>query len=144
MTLFNYYKKAALYPSIIALAVISVISILDNRDYKSEWMTADMVILTIIIAAFIYCLIFCFVSLTIFLNKFDSVKENAFFNFLSWFLLPLGFMAVVFVHEINLFINGKDTNGEGYAYLLIVNLPLFFGLLRSYLRYKKNNRSRKP
>jgi hypothetical protein len=136
----KYYKKAALYPSIIAFIVAIAFSIIENYNYKSEWLTADAVISLSIITAFVYCLIFCLLSLTIFLNRFDTIRENGFLNFLSWFLLPFGFMTIVFVHEITFKIRYNEKFESDFVFVLILNFPFLFGLIWSYVIYKRANR----
>jgi len=137
MTLNEHYKKAVLFPSIFVFVAATVFSIIENYDYKSEWLTADTVIFLSIGTAFIYCLIFSLLSLTIFLNRFNKVKENSWLNFLSWFLLPVGFMTIVFVHEITFKIKYNEKFDSDFVYVVILNLPFLFGLIWSYLLYKK-------
>jgi len=141
MSLSNYYKKAVFYPSIIVFVATIVFSIIDNYNYKSEWLTAGSIISLSIITAFIYCVVFSLLSLTIFLNRFHKVKENAMLNFLSWFLFPLVFMSEVFVHEITFDIKYEGQLDKDFAYVIILNLPFLFGLIWSYIQYRKQQNS---
>src|SRR5688572_14236208 len=100
MTLNKYYRQAVVYPFICVMALVITFSIVDNYNYKSEWLTADSVIFMIVLWGFFYSVIVCVLSLTIFLNKIEKVKDNTFLNLLSWFLLPLSFITLVLNHEI--------------------------------------------
>jgi hypothetical protein len=135
----TYYKKAAFNPSIITLVAIIIFSIIDNYNYKSEWMTAGTIILLSIITAFIYCLIISVLSTTIFLNKYPAIKENRLMNFLSWFLLPFGFIMIALIHEISFKIKYNEKIEDDFVYTLILNVPFIFGLVWTYIKYRKTN-----
>ncbi len=137
MTLGKSYKKATLYPSLIIIFATVIFSIADNYNYKSEWMTASSVIFLSIIVAFINCLVISLLSTTIFLNKIPEIKNNRFLNFLSWFLLPLGFITVLLVHEIKFNIKYHEKFGSGFMYMIILILPFVIGLISSYYKYRK-------
>jgi hypothetical protein len=140
MTLSEHYKKAVLYPSLFVFIVATVFSIIENYNYKSEWLTADTVIFLSIGTAFIYCLIFCLLSLTIFLNRLEKIKENGVLSFLSWFLFPFGFMIVVFAHEISFKIRYDEKFDSDFVFVIVLNLPFLFGLIWSYVIYKRADR----
>ena len=135
MSLNECYKKATLYPSLIVIPGIIVFSIIDNYNYKSEWLTGESVISLTIITAFVYCLIISLLSLTIFLNKFKKISENGVLIFLSWFLLPFGFITIVFIHEINFNIKYSEKVGSDLIYIVILNFPFILGLIWSYYKY---------
>jgi len=138
MSLNRYYKIAALYPSLFVMATVIIFSIIDNHDYKSEWLTADSVIFLSIAYAFVYCLIICGLSATIFLTRFEKIRTSTILTVLSWFLLPFSFIAIVFIHEISFRIKYESKFGDDFIYVLILNLPFVFGLIWSYLRYRKS------
>jgi hypothetical protein len=139
MTLSGYYKKAIFYPSIIIILFTIVFSIIDNYDYKSEWLTADSAISLSILTALFYCLIVSLLSLTIFLNKFKKIKESKTLTFLCWFLLPFGFITIVFIHEINFKLKYQEKFGDDFVYVIILNIPFVLGIIWSYLKYRKMN-----
>ncbi len=139
MSLNECYKKATLYPSIIIILGTLVFSIIENYNYKSEWLTGESVIFLAIITAIVYCLIVSLLSLTIFLNKFKKVNENSVLIFLSWFSLPFGFITIVFIHEINLNIKYEEKGDSDLVYIVIFNLPFILGLIWSYYKYQKLN-----
>ena len=139
MPLSEYYKKVSLYPSIVVLIITIIFSVIDNYNYKSEWLTAGTVIWLSILVVFVYCLVLSLLSLTIFLNTYHKVKDNGILNFLSWFLLPVGLMTVVLVREIIFKIEFNERFDKDFLYLLIINLPFLFGLISSYLSYRRTN-----
>ena len=139
MSLSEYYKKVSLYPSIVVLIITIIFSVIDNYNYKSEWLTAGTVIWLSILVVFVYCLVLSLLSLTIFLNTYHKVKDNGILNFLSWFLLPVGLMTVVLVREIIFKIEFNERFDKDFLYLLIINLPFLFGLISSYLSYRRTN-----
>jgi len=138
MTPNECYKKVTLYPSILVILVTIVFSVIDNHDYKSEWMTADSVIYLSIVTAIIYCLIISALSTTILLNKFDTIKDNPVLNFLTWFLLPYGFITVFIFHEVNSKIQYDQEFGSDFAYVLILNFPFIVGLIWTYYKYRRS------
>lgn len=138
MNLSKYYKKATLYPSVVVVFAMIVFSVVDDYDYKSEWMTADFVILISIITSIIYCLIISGLSLTIFLNKFTKVKNNAVLSFLAWFLLPFGFISSFLIHEIYYKIKYDELFDDVFVDDLILNIPFIIGLIWTYFKYKKS------
>jgi hypothetical protein len=138
MNLSECYKKATLYPSIAAILLTIVFSLIDNYGYKSEWLTANDVVGLSIFTAIVYCLIICLLSTTIFLNKIPEIKTNFFLNFLTWFLLPLGFIAVVFIHEMKLKIKYDEKFNDEFVYILILNIPFVIGLIWTYFKQEKS------
>ena len=139
MTLSKYYKNAVLYPSIVTIILTFIFSIIDNYDYKSEWMTADYVIFLSVVTSIIYCSIISLLSTTIFLNRFDKIKNNSILNFLTWFLLPFVLIIVVFFHEVSFKIKYNETFGNDFIYIFILNFPFIVGLIWTYYKYKKIN-----
>ena len=139
MTLGKYYRNSALYPSLVTIFLTIVFSVIYNYDYKSEWMTADSVTFLSVLTSIIYCLIMSSLSTTIFLNKFDKIKDNSFLNFLTWFLLPFGFIIVVFFHEISFRIKYNEKFDNDFMYISVLNFPFIVGLIWTYCKYKKIN-----
>ncbi len=136
MSLNRHYKQAVFFPFIIVMLSTIVFSIVDNYNYKSEWLTADSVIMISIIWAFVYSLVIGLLSLTIFLNKFERIKKNELFMVLCWFLLPFGFIAIIINHEINFKLQYEAGKfGNDFIYLIILNVPFVIGLIWSYFNY---------
>ena len=139
MSLVQHYRNAVLYPSLVIILLSIIFSIIDNYNYKSEWLTAESVIFLSIVTAIVYSLIISALSLTIFLNKFEKVKVNNVLTALSWFLLPFVFITIVFIHEIRVRVNYEEEFGSDFIYVLILNIPFIVGLIWSYFRYRKIN-----
>jgi hypothetical protein len=116
--------------------IMIVFSIVDNYDYKSEWLTADFVIFTSIITAIIYSLKIAFLSLTLLLNKIKKIREVLILRILSWFLFPFGFMTIVFFHEIGYDIKYDESEfGYSFIYILIMNILFIIGLIWGFLSF---------
>ena len=137
MKLFKYYKKAVIYPSIFILFFCIGYSFIDN--YKSEWLTAKSAIVMSIIISFIYFLLMCVFSLTIFLNKFQKLNKNLFWNLLTWFLLPFGYITMVLIYDIKNRIKYEFGFGNGFIYLLIMTLPFVIGLSWTFVKYRQKS-----
>lgn len=131
MTLSKYYSFSVIIPSIFALIAALIFSIIDNVGYKSEWMTTESVILMMFVTSFVYCLIICILALTIFLLHIKRFRKNKMLTMLSWFLLPIAFMA--YTTTIIYFNGGFNDN---LTYLLLLNIPFILGLLSSYFFYR--------
>jgi hypothetical protein len=130
---------AILYPSLIAVLSVVVFSIIDNRNYKSEWLTADTVIMLTTGTALVYSAIISLLSLTIFLNKSAQIKHNTLFSFLSWFLLPFGFMLTVIVREALFKIKSGEKFDSDVIYVALLNLPFIVSHIWAYRRYRKDS-----
>jgi hypothetical protein len=141
MTVTDYYKRTCLYCSVVVMIVTTIFAIIENYDYKSEWITAELVIFTLIAYSFIYCLIMSILSATLLLNNFETIKQRSIFSFLSWFLLPFGFSISILIHEINYRIEYNKGFDNSFMYLLLMTIPFIFGLTRSYVKYRKTRSS---
>ena len=136
MKLGKYYIIASLYSAITVLILSIVYSVIENREYKSEWFTANTVIMISIVFSLVVSAIICTLSLTIFLNEFNIVKKNIVLSFLSWFLLPVGFMTIFLVHSIKMRIQYGPENDTGLIHLIIIIIPYLVGLTVSFLRFR--------
>jgi hypothetical protein len=137
MKLFSYYKKAVIYPSLFTVFFCIIYSILDNYIYKSEWLTFKSLIISAVISSFIFCLLMYGLSLTIFLNKFNKLNKNLIWNLFTWFLLPLGYITMVFIQDIGNRIKFSFGFGKDFIFLLIVTIPFVVGLCWTFLEYRK-------
>lgn len=99
MRLGHCYRIAPIYPSIVAMVLVSIFSIVSNRNYQSEWLTPASTIFLDIIYAFFFVVIVCPLSLTIFLSRYEAIERNKTLNFLSWFLLPISFISVILIYQ---------------------------------------------
>jgi hypothetical protein len=137
MTLSTIYKKAVLLPAAIAVGGIFIFSVVDTYNTKSEWLTSDAVVFYALILAFGYELIICLLSLTIFLIQFERIETNKCFKTLSWFLPPLGFIFFVLFREIRMAVIYKSASVDDFWPVIILNLPLIWGLFWGYFKYHK-------
>ncbi len=141
MTLSGIYKRSVVYPSLALLPVIAISSAIINRDYKSEWLTREAAIRMDIIAGLIYCLLICLLALTIFFNRYDRISSNSVLSALSWFLIPGGFICLVFEKALNEYLTVGTTYETFFA--LIFNLPFVAGLIWGFRRFRRLNRLQK-
>jgi hypothetical protein len=133
MNLFYYYRKAVIYPSIFILFFCIVYSIIDN--YNSE--LPKSVIIMSILPSLIFSLLICVLSLTIFLNKFKTLNANLIWNILTWFLLPLVYITIILIHDINNRIRYEFGFGKDFIYLLIMTIPFVIGLCWTFIKYRQ-------
>lgn len=140
MSMWSYYIKAALFPAIIAIVSSTVFAAIQNRNYKSEWLSADAVVGLIFLAVLIHSILMSMLSLPILLVRIKSIWRNRLHVSLCWFLLPFIYMAVQITHEIyfNLTYDEKLLNEE-IVYILIANLPFITGLIFTNRKYRQEN-----
>ena len=137
MKLFNYYKKAVIYPSIFILFFCILCSSIDNYFYKNEWLTAKSEIIMSILTSLIFALLICGLSLTIFLNKFEKLNKNLIWNILTWFLLPFAYISIILIHDIENRIKYEFGFGNDFLYLLIMTMPFVIGLCWTFIKYRQ-------
>jgi len=137
MNLFSYYKKAVIYPSLFTLFFSIIYSILDNLNYISEWQTFKSLIIVAIVFSFIYSLIMCALSLTLFLNNSKKINNNLVWNILTWFLLPFGYILMVFIQDIKNRIKYTFGFGNDFIFLLIMILPFVIALCWTFVKYRQ-------
>jgi len=135
MKLFRYYRKAVIYPSLFILFFCIVYLLIDN--YKNEWHTAKSAIIMIMATSVIYILIMCLLSLTILLNKFQKLNKKNFWNILTWFLLPSGYIVFILFYDIKNRINYDFGFGNGFIYLLIMTMPYIIGLFTTFIKFRQ-------
>jgi hypothetical protein len=139
MKLSRYYRNAVLFPAAIMLMILLIYAIIDNHEYVSEWFTAEGVILISFIYAIIFSVIICILSLTIFLNNYAAVRQSIILNFFSWFLLPIGLIVIMWIHDIKHCIQYNVDYLDTYISNFILTVPFLLGLILSYIKYRKNN-----
>jgi len=135
MSLFSYYRKAVINPSLFLLFFTIMYSIMDN--YGSEWLTAKTAIIMSFIASFLYILLMCGISLTIFLNKFQKLNKNLIWNLLTWFLLPIGYITMLLIYDLKNRIKYDFGFGNSFIYILIMTLPFVIGLCWTFIKYRQ-------
>jgi hypothetical protein len=139
MTATKYYINSTIYPSIVAIITTLIYSIIDNRNYKSEWMTSDSLIGITILTSLVYSLVLSVMCLPIFLVNIELIRRKKIWTALSWFLLPVICITVVIVHEIKFNLTYNEKFGSSFLYIVLLNLPFIVGLIWTYSSYRKSN-----
>jgi hypothetical protein len=135
MTLSQLYIRSVVYPGIALIPLSIIFAVIENRNYESEWMTKESATGLTIIAAVLYSLLICLLSLTIFLNKYEKITTNALLSGLCWFLLPGTFMCAVIFKAWNEYLT-MGSDGE-IELAIVVNLPFIVGLTWGFWRFHK-------
>ena len=135
MKLFKYYKKAALYPSLFVLFFSLIHSLIAN--YESNGLTDYSVILMSIITSLIFTLLMSLLSSSIFLNRITRLYKNLTWNVLSWFLLPLFYLAIVFIHDLKIRVKYDFGFGDDFIFLIIMILPYIISLCWTFIKYRE-------
>ncbi len=135
MTLSRLYKYTTVYPAISAIIGTTIVSVYDNKDYKSEWLTPDAVVLMCVIASVIYSAIVCVFSAGLFLNGVQKIRDNFLWSLLSWLLLPYGFMATAVIKT--LLEPYTSSSNAGYMYLLTLNVPFAVSLVWTFILFRR-------
>ncbi|MBK7762407.1 MAG: hypothetical protein IPI46_03415 [Bacteroidetes bacterium] len=137
----RYYKHYVIIPSIISLIGAIFCIILSNRNYKSEWFSANSVIVMLVVSALIYCMMLCSFCIPILLLNKRRVTNNKLLQLVCWFLFPVGFIITVSIHEnISRMIMEFGLN-EQVIIFFILNIPILLGLICGYLTYMKRNKN---
>ena len=136
-----WYFKATVYPSLLTFLGTFIWSAIENRNYKSEWMTgsstnglAAMMSLGYVICVMLLCL-------PIFLVNNKVVQRSAILTFLCWFGLPVGAMAAIFIFEIRFDLKYGGGVGDDIIYIILLSVPYLTGLIWSYMAYRKASRA---
>ncbi len=139
MTLNKYYRNALMIPSGFAIAfnlIYSIILLIVDRDYKSEWLTIESVFFVSIVMVTLNAAFVCGLSLPIFLNKYEKVKNNLLLSLLSWFLLPGIWIGYVLVkHGSYLVISGNGLDTES-VFVLSNTIPFLIGLIYTFVKFQ--------
>lgn len=135
MKLFNYYKKAVLYPSLFVL-FFSIIHAL-IAHYESNGLTDYSAIKMAMVSSLIFALLMSLLSLSIFLNKISRLHKNLIWNVLSWFLLPFFYLIIVFIHDLQIRIKYDFGFGNDFIFLSIMILPYILGLCYTFIKYRE-------
>jgi hypothetical protein len=147
MTLDKYYRNAALIPSAIVITchilflIIYVLSGAD-KDYKSEWMTADGALTMTIFIIIINALLVCALSLTIFLNKYESIKSQPVLSMLTWFLLPMIWIGGILNKHVHYLVYSHDNFGSESIFVFSNTLPYLTALVWTFWKFRINSKSR--
>ena len=140
----RYIKVSVIVPFMVNVFLGIILSIThDGSSYKSEWFTDDGFILTVFLTIFLSGFI-SILSLLFLLNRNDCIRNNFFFSFTSWILLPGSVCLFVIYEEILNFSGASDIDGyypgnrmmDGY--ILFVGVVHLFFLFFSFINFRKN------
>jgi hypothetical protein len=143
MTLHKYYRNAMLIPAglVIAFNVIyGIFDLINSKNIKSEWLTNDSVFMVSIMMVIVNCILIGSLSLTIYLNKYRTVRQHIVASIFSWFLLPgiwIGYIWSKHVNYLLLTHNGLDTES---VFVISNTLPFVIGLIYTFIRFQLNKR----
>ena len=135
MIFFTYYIKAVIYPSIFVVFFCIVYSFMDN--YKSDPLPIQSVIRMSIIPAAAFILLICLLGLSIFFNKIKKLNKNLIWNSLAWFLLPVAYIVLIFIHDLENRIKLELGFGNDFLYLVIMTIPYVIGLSWTFIQFRK-------
>ena len=135
MKIFNYYKKAIIYPSIFIVCFCVMYAVIDN--YMSDWTVIKEMIAMSAVSSLIYVIIVSVLSVTMYLNKYEIINRNIVWNIVTWFLLPLGYIAIVLFNDISNRVIYGFGFGSDFVYLLIMILPFVAGLCWTFIAFRK-------
>ncbi|UTW62440.1 hypothetical protein KFE98_20945 [bacterium SCSIO 12741] len=125
----NYYKQSTLYPSIVSFIIGFAIAVIDNYDYKSEWIPADLAIAMVTVWVMVLCMYFAMLNIGLLVVPIDSIRTNRAKSVLAWFLLPtIGTVVLVLLVEFQWIIDWLLFAG--------VVLPFWVGLVLSYRKMR--------
>jgi hypothetical protein len=139
MKLFNYYRNAVIFPSLFVILFSLSYAFFDN--FSGGWNVLWPAILMSVVTSLIYSLIISLLSLAIFLNKVQRLNQSLVWNMITWFLLPLAYIFVFLIYEVNLRIRFDFGFGRSFIFLLIMTVPFIMGLFSTFFRFRKVKRA---
>jgi len=136
MTTSDYYKNSILYPSIAVLLLTIIFSVIENRNYNSEWFTSQSVYFLAIMTSLIYSFFISILCLPILLVRLYVIKRNKTVTLLCWFLLPSICIMTSVIHEIIFNLKYNEKFESSFIYVIILNMPFLVGLVWTYIKYR--------
>lgn len=137
MKIARYYFYSTFYPLLGSLLLVFVFSILDNINYKSEWLSPGAVVAMNIMFTVAYSLVISVVCLPIFLLRFEAIRTSKFLRAVCWFLLPCILVTVMFIYEIG-YAEYAEKPSTDFLYMVFLNLPFVVCLIGSYRNYMRS------
>jgi hypothetical protein len=141
MNLKKLNKQSIIYPGYVLLIIATVYSLIFNlsdtqSNHEHMYFWYEKVVMDIVAAIF-FSLIIGALSVTIFLNNYNSIYKNRKFSMLTWFLFSFSFIALVIGKAINEYM---DVNSIWeLIYALLASSPFVIGLIRGYIKFKTLN-----
>lgn len=135
-----WYFKATVYPSLVTFVGTFVWSAIENRNYKSEWMTGNSMngMAALISLGYVFCVMF--LCLPIFLVNNKAVQRSRALTLLCWFGLPLSAMAAAFFFAIRSDLQYGGGLKSDIIYIILLSAPYLVGLMLTYVQYRKEKR----
>lgn len=130
MQIFKYYKKSIIPSSLLVIIIQIVFESTNDKSYKSEWLDYSTVMIWFIIMIIINAIIVSILSLTILFNYKESVRNNFFISFISWFLSPGIYLGFLISKSFHISSNDK-------FFLLINSLPYLIGLTWGFIKFRR-------
>lgn len=141
MTVSKYYKYAIVFPALLIIlgyiifAVIYVALGIDN-NYKSEWLTSNSFLLFSISIVIINSIFISILSTTIFLNRYNKIREKIILSFLSWFLLPSVWIGYLLIKHSEYLANSQNGFDEESIFVFSNTLPFLIGLVWTFAKFR--------
>ncbi|PCH98641.1 MAG: hypothetical protein COB85_01145 [Bacteroidetes bacterium] len=132
----KYYLSSVLYPSIISIIVGATYAAFDEGSYIEEYDTASSVFIEAAFYTLLFCSVGWIISLGIFFNKIQQIKNNKLLRSISWFLMPFAISIWYVFHEITTRIKFGVFN-EYVISMLIIIIPFLVALILSYSKYSR-------
>lgn len=136
MSLFSYYKKAVISPSLFVLIFSVTYSIL--YYLKSDLLSAQSIFFMILLPSLLFILLMYVLMLPILTNRISMLRNNLFWNLLSWFLLPIVYLSMVLSFDVQNRLKFGFVFGNDFIYLLFITVPFVIGLYRSFILYRQH------
>ena len=141
-SLSKYFKVSAIIPFAITVTAGLILSLThDGSSYKSEWLTDDGFVQTVVLTILLSGLI-SLLSLTLLLNKRPIVRNNLLLSFSTWILLPGIASLFVIYKEILNFTGHSNIDGsyEGNrlldGYIMSMAVLHFLSLFVTYVHFR--------
>lgn len=124
-----YYRLATFWPTVVALSGSLILSLVFNRNYQSDWLTADVAVMLDMLSALVQTVVLLVLFLVIKLVALPIIRNNSDYVMMTWFLLPLlGLGALMSTVSFD--------NPQVCTQSLMVQLPFLVGLCYSYYAFR--------
>lgn len=138
MPLRKYYKEGVIYPAVFMIICFTIVSIIVNHDYESEWLTRETVFATDFILAVLYSLIVGLLSISIFLNKYEMIRSKLSLSIITWMFPSFLFNSIVLTYNLNHFFNTDKWLENGNIYIFCLTIPFLIGNAWSFIKFRIN------
>lgn len=117
------YFLSTFTPALCAVISTVALGLIEyDPDYRSEWLTAESVIEFSFVMSVLNALFISLLSLTIFVNRLDKIRNSFVLSVLSWLAFPGLWIGCVLSKEHSMFV---ILNTVPYLIALILSLWMF-------------------